>query len=351
MKIISPFCVPAGFSRWSRRWLAVVFCLTGLACSTARADVVGLSQTLSLTPGWNAVYLEIDPSVTDPAALFAGTPVDIVATFTPASRGQQFVRNPSAAMLSAYGWAVWYAPTRSDGFLSSLYGVYGGKAYLIHARTNASVTVTGSVGVGATAWTPNAYNFVGFALASPGAPTFQQFFRGSPAHNHNQIYRLVNGTWRKVLNPATEAMRAGEAFWIFCRGRSDFQGPLEVSTTLRNALNLTSRAGGQVVFRNRTDHPVSFLLEHITDPARPVPLSTPVKTLDEESGAIRTVSVHFDAGHFQQAFPPLEAGRAIRLPLALRTQEAAPGGLYSLLKVTTDLGTIAYIPVTATRDE
>jgi hypothetical protein len=146
-------------------------------------------------------------------------------------------------------------------------------------------------------------------------------------------------------------MRSGEAFWNYCKGRSDFTGPLQTGARSPLGMNLSSRAGDELVFRNRTDHPVSFTVEHLTDPAEPIPLSTPVLTTDAEARGMRTLSVHFDAAHFEQAFPPLETGQAIRLPLALRLQDAGPGVRHSLLKVSTDLGTIAYIPVTATRDD
>lgn len=309
------------------------------------------TQRVDLNQGWNAVYLELDPSESDPATLFAGLPVDVVALYVVPNRGAQFIVNPGAGLLGAYGWLVWYSPTRSDAFLTTLRGVYGAKPYLIHATSNTTFEISGSTALSALAWTPDSYNFVGFPVASPGAPTFRQFFRGSPAHNHNKIYRLVDNTWRQVLDPGAQTMRAGEAFWIYCDGRSDYPGPLEVSTRSHLGVTLSSRAGGEVVFKNRTDYPVSFRIEHLTDPAQPIPVSTPVLAMDEESGALRTISVHFDAEHFEQEFPPLEVGGAIRLPLELRLQEAGPGLRQSLLKVVTDAGSVAYLPITATRDD
>jgi hypothetical protein len=318
--------------------------------STSQAEMTRV-QTLQLQEGWNAVYLEVDPAVSDPATLFSGKAVDVVASFIAPSKGAQFVLDPTAALLASYGWSVWYAPSRSDSFLTTLRAIYGAKPYLIHATEDVALDISGAVALAQPTWTPDAYNFAGFAVASPGAPTFQQFFRGSPAHSHNKLYRLVSGVWRQVLAPASETMRSGEAFWIYCDGRSDYPGPLQVSTRSPLGLNLSSQGGDEIVFRNRTDHPVSFSVEHLTDPAQPIPLSTPVSAMDEAAGGLRTLSVHFDAGHFQQQFPPLEAGQAIRLPLELRLQDAGPGVRSSVLKVLTDLGTVTYIRVTATRDD
>ncbi|HMP76321.1 MAG TPA: hypothetical protein PKE12_08505 [Kiritimatiellia bacterium] len=331
-------------------WMLPLFALLFLGAWSAEAGLLR-TQQIVLTPGWNAIYLELDPEVTDPAALFAGAPVDVVASYVAPKRGAQFVRNPSASLLSTYGWSVWYAPSRSDAFLTNLRAVYGAKPYLVHATTNATLEITGTVALERPNWTPNAYNFVGFTVASPGAPTFQQFFRGSAAHNHNKIYRLVDGTWRQVLDPGAQVMRAGEAFWIYCEGRSDYPGPLQATASTQKGLMLSSQGGGEVVFRNRTDHPVAFWVEHLTDPANPIPVSTPVLVMDEAAGGLTTLSVHFDADHFSQSFPALAAGRAMRLPLALRVQDAGPGVRHSVLKVASDLGTITYIPVVASRDD
>ncbi len=309
------------------------------------------SQTIELETGWNAVYLEVDPAESDPTKLFAETPVGAVASHVSANRGAQFVLNPSADLLSTYGWSIWYAPARPDAFLTTLYSVYGGKSYLLFSATNATLEISGSAVPETFTWTPDAYNFVGFSMVPSGTPTFQQFFGGSSAHNHNKIYRLVNGTWRQALSPEEESMRSGEAFWIYCEGRSDFTGPLEVLTRPVSGVNLSSQAGSEITFRNRSAYPLAFAVEHMTDPASPIPISTPLRVLDEETGELSTQSVHFDAGYFRQEFPALEAGQAISWPLSLRLQDAGPGERYSLLKVTTELGTVTYIPVTASRDD
>lgn len=309
------------------------------------------TQVITLQTGWNAVYLEVDPAVSDPTLLFAGTPVTVAASHVSPARGAQFVLDPSADMLSSYGWSIWYAPARPDSFLTTLYSIYGSKPYLLFSTTNSTLEISGFAVPERLSWTPDAYNFVGFAVVQPGASTFQQFFSGSPAHQHNKIYRLVNGTWRQTLSPGAESMRSGEAFWIYCDGRSDYTGPLQVTTRPASGVNLSSQGGSEVTFRNRTAHPLAFFVEHLTDPAFPIPISTPLRVLDEDTGDLATRSVHFDAGYFKQDFPALEAGQAISWPLALRLQDAGPGERYSLLKVTTELGTITYIPVTASRDD
>ncbi len=330
--------------------LSLLSVLAALAPPPACAQAIR-SQTLQLAPGWNAVYLEVDPLVANPAELLASQPVDIVAAYDPPPSGAQFVSNPEANMLGVFGWGVWYSPRRPDAFLSRLYRLKGASAYLFHATTNATVEILGRLPPRRLQWLPDAYNLVGFPVQDPGAPTFQQFFQASPAHNHNKIYRLTNGTWRQVLDPSAAVMRSGEAFWIYCDGHSDYPGPLQVDAPSFFGVMLTSQSGGELMFRNRTSHPVAFTVEHIVDHNSPVPLSVAVRTVDEAAGGFRTVTVPFDAGHWEQPFPPLEAGEGLRLPLELRLSDAQAGVCHSILKIKSDMGTCDYIGITATRDD
>lgn len=185
-----------------------------------------VTQSIALAPGWNAVYLEVDPANPSPESIFSALPVDAVAAYDAVRSGAQFVNDPGVDMSLAQGWAVWYTPQRPDAFLSNLYEMQGGKPYLVHATTNATLSLSGETPPSLQKWRPDSFNFVGFTVQSPGAPTFAQFFGPSPAHSHNRIYRLAGGKWRQVLKPETEAMKAGEAFWIYCDGPSDYTGRL-----------------------------------------------------------------------------------------------------------------------------
>ncbi len=308
-------------------------------------------QRLELVPGWNAVFLEVDPPDAEPSVVFADLPVDVLAAHSSPRHGSQFISNPGADLQRAYGWAVWYSPSREDHILSNLYAVQGGRPYLIHATTNATVDIMGEVPPQSVAWTPNAYNFVGFSVDDPGGPTFGAFFQASPAHNHNRIYRLVDGTWRQVTNPAGTLMRAGEAFWIYTQGRSSYAGPLEVSAESPFGVQLVGSAASVVTIRNRTAHPVTFSVAHIVAHNDDIPLAVEVRTYDEEAPGFRNVTVTFAAGGWEQSFPTLEAGAGISLPLRLDVAAAPTGPLHSLLRVRSDMGTVADVPISALRDE
>jgi hypothetical protein len=309
------------------------------------------TQALALAKGWNAVWLEVEPEAATPEEIFAGKPVDIVAAYTLPVSEAQFANNPTVNVQTLAGWAVWYAPHRADAPLSRLGRLNGNKGYLIHALEPATLEIRGSVLMADVRWTPNCYNLVGFSVQTPGGPTFKQFFQGAPAHNHNRIYRLVNGTWRQVLAPDVETLRAGEAFWIYCEGASDYPGPLQVTCSAKVGVCLTETGASNVSFLNRTAHPLAFTLEQVTDGNSGVPMTALVKTYKENVvGQAGDAPVDFPAGPWSQVFPEYESGTGVTLPLALRPQGLAKGTYTSLLKVTTDLGSVKYVPVTAVKE-
>lgn len=307
-------------------------------------------QTLSLEVGWNAVFLEVEPLDRSPSAVFGDAPVDKVATLFRNPGGRQFITDPAADLASGAGWGVWYAPERPEAFLKSLDEVLGNRAYLIEAREACTVKVRGRVMARRTDWQPDRYNLVGFSVLSPGGPTFGQFFAASKAHAGQPIYRLVEGRWKKVLQPSGEPMRAGEAFWIYCEGASDYEGPLNIETALSEGLVL-GRGGSELVLRNRCGHPLEPAIEHVAPAGPGVPLSVLVRTVGDLAAPVRAIGVEKPAGAWQQAMPPLEPGAGVKIPFECRASEMGAARVGSLLKITTDLGTIRWIPVTGYRDD
>lgn len=317
----------------------------------ATAQGLQRTQTIPLKKGWNAVYLEVEPAQFEPAELFGGTPVDIVATYFASGAATQFVSNPDVDLFKNLGWAVWYAGDRPDAFLTTLDAIYGRRAYLLHTTSDHQWSVTGNALIGEVVWQADSFNFVGFPVAAPGAPSFTEFFVGSKAHQHNKIYRLTDGAWRRVTDPGAEAMRSGEAFWIFCEGASKYSGPVSVQTRFRKGLLLLDGSTDKLILRNHTDHPVSASVEHVAGTGDAVPLSLMVRVLGEPSAHIKMVGASKPAGTWIQQLPPIEAGKAIALPFTARRKEMAKEAHQSLLKITTDLGTEAWVPVSGYRSD
>ena len=335
-----------GFTRLCVATLAVGGFVSEVRGETGHQRV----QEIALSAGWNAVYLAVQPTDTAPEKVFAGLPVDTVASLFENPVSNQFVTDPSVDLLKSQGWGVWYAPGKPEAFLKSLDGILGNRAYLIHAKSACSWKASGNALMPAVTWRPDAYNFVGFGVRSQGGPTFAEFFAGSKAHTGQAIYRLSEGRWKKVLQPSAETMKAGEAFWIYTKGASSYQGPLGIETVSRAGL-LLGRGADQMIFRNTCGHPLSPAIQQVpgTDNAA-LPLSFVVKTFGSATQPVAATPVKMPAGAWEQALPPLEAGTAIAVPMECRSSELLKPKQGSLLKVTTDLGTEAWVPVNGFRD-
>lgn len=308
------------------------------------------SQVLALHRGWNAVFLEVDPLNPEPGQVFAGLPVDIAAGFYARTASAQYVTNPDANMYKRAGWGVWYGPDRADGFLSTLHAISGQRAYLLHATDDCIWEVTGNVVRLTTRWQPDAFNLVGFPVASRGGPTFAEFFGGSRAHAHNRIYVLENDVWRRVNDPTAESMRSGEAFWIYCDGSSSYQGPLRIEPPVQQGVVLL-RGPAELVLRNDSGHPLTATVEHVPADGPPVPMSLVMSGVRGSQGLVQQISAPLPAGPWVQPLPPIEAGEGLRLPIEARREDIQLPRQASLLKISTDIGTEDWIPVICLRTD
>lgn len=308
------------------------------------------TQAVSLEKGWNAVWIEVEPETPGLADIFDGKPVDIVAGYTKPVSEAQFVKNTAVNVQSLAGWNTWYAPYRADAPLSRLHRFNADTGYLVHALEAMTLSIPGTVTGGAVRWTPNRFNLVGFGVAEQGGPTFKEFFQGSTAHNHNKIYRLADGVWRQVLTPASEVLRTGEAFWVYCDGASDYQGPLSVTANTKMGLVLNGSLKGSVEFGNATPHPLAFTLEQVVAGGNAdLPLAAVVSAALPTAVRLADTPVDFPSGVWTQEFPAFEAGGGVTLPFILRVKDIEAGSYAGLLKVTTDLGSVTWLPVHAER--
>jgi len=344
------------FTHCTRRLRAAVlvtalFSGTMATVSAAEPPAMKRTQTISLTAGWNAVFLEVEPLDAAPEKVFANLPVDIAAAWFPHEAPTQFVTNPGTQLFKGLGWGVWYAEDRPDAFLKTLNAIYGQQAYLLHATRAFEWKVDGLVSLAKVKWQPDSFNLTGFGVKKQGAPSFAEFFEASPAHRGQAIYRLDQNVWKKVVHPAAEAMRSGEAFWIFCKGGSHYQGPLTVEAmTGSTLLELASR--DTLILRNHTSHPVTPHMEHLPPDARPVPLSISVRVTGASlTEPVKQLAANKPAQAWEQEMPALEAGGRLALPFSARTAEMTAPEQVSLLKFSTDMGTELWVPVLGRRPD
>ncbi len=188
------------------------------------------TQRLSLQPGWNAVFLEVEPSPGDPDILFAQVPVESIWCWNRRFSPVQFIQDPNELVPDSPDWLFYVPPSHPAAVHKRLHRLLAGKSYLIKLSATApptEVVLTGRPVTRGFEWLGDSFNFAGFTLPAASPPTFQNFFAGVTNLTGGPVYRLqASGAWLQV--PLTATMRSGEAAWVKMRGRAEFTGPLQV---------------------------------------------------------------------------------------------------------------------------
>lgn len=214
-------------TRGAKRFVLLFTVLFFLAPSSAWSDLTAV-QAIELSEGWNSIFLEATPQDPDPDAVFAGLPVDRAAAYYQAVSLAQYIEDPDTAASKNGEWGIWTPPDSEDAFLKGIFSLAGGRAYLVHCTAPCTLELTGTSILVKPRWTPDAFNLTGFPVVQGSSITFARFFDGSEAHKELIIYALEGGKWARIPFPAQTGPAPGRAYWVFCRGASDWTGPLDI---------------------------------------------------------------------------------------------------------------------------
>ena len=311
------------------------------------------TQTLSLQPGWNAVFLEIQPEPRQCDQLFAGMPIESAWAWNRRFSPVQFIQDPTSLIAGDPDWLVW-----TPSAIKNLFILEGGRAYLVKVSGTSAVNwqLVGRPAPRRIDWISDSLNFVGFSIDPQSPPTYASFFAGSAAHAGQPIYRLnASGQWQLLANPANATLQSGQAFWIRCAGQSSFAGPLKLMFEQGNALNYgKTLIELRLRIKNESEAVKSFTVQQLASAAPPnvnhPPLAGPVPLsyfrMNLASNEYGFVPLPSPLANLQVA-----AGEERELRLAVRRADmtpAAPGALYqSLLQVTEPSGVRLRIGVTS----
>ena len=319
-----------------------------LACAglqlTWLARAQNVTQNFTLQPGWNAVFLEVQPADNSANAVFSGLPVASVWTRAERVTSAEFIQNASEAAFNEAGWLRWFHTSRPEAFLNNLHAVLANQPYLIRSTNATPVgwSVTGRPSLRRNAWVTDAYNLRGLPVDPITPPTFLNFFRHSPAHFNTangqleKIYRLnSSGQWAQVSS--NEFTRSGEAYWIYTRGASDYLAPLQVSLELGDGLDYGTEL---------TELPIR--LKNVTSG----PMSASIQNLGGGPAALAYYEFSSTLGAQWHSLPsPLVAapgpGGEVRVRLGIRRQNISGAEFGSVLEVKNGAGVRFLIPVTA----
>jgi hypothetical protein len=328
--------------------------LFGLAANQAAAQWV--QQQIVLKPGWNAVFLEVDPTPSDCDALFAGLPIESVWDWNRPAESAQFVQDPSTLIPGTAGWLTWLPPGHNMARQGSLYALRDGRPYLIKSTNAVSFTwtVTGKPSLRRLTWRAGTVNLVGFHVRTPG-PTFRQLFEGNAGLVNQAVYALdASGVWRAVPDLTTGRPKAGEAYWVRCRLPSQASGNILVEGAPRDGLTFLPTSTEQSIrIRNAGTNARSVsirMLASATPPDGQTPLAGPVP-LEYWRASYATTNFDWVPLSAPVTFASLRAGQEwnVRLAVPGPALLTTPAGAMwqSLLEVTDDVGTRWLVPVKA----
>lgn len=317
------------------------------ACGVAWAFLAGAAvaepateQSFVLQPGWNAIFLELDPLVADSEAAFAGLPIESVWAYNPSLSTLDFVQDPVDLVLDLPGWLHYVPAPRPEALLNNLFTLQAGKAYLIRINGSAPYTwrVAGRPSLRPLTWLTDSFNLTGFRVDGAAPPTLGSYLAPSLAHAGQPVYQLdASGVWQLVAAPALTSIRSGEAYWVYTRGASDYQGPLEVETPSLGGLDFGSELDQErLIVRNLTGLDTAIQLRRL-DSANAVPLYHRVRGAGPPS--------------WQKLPSPLSlpsaAGQELLIDLGVRRSELAGARAESILEIKNGLGARVLVPLAA----
>lgn len=251
--------IPLLFSLTSH---ANVVCQSGGSCT----------QTITLTPGWNAIYVQVAPDEVNTENVFASligedtSQINSVWHWLSHRAQIDYVQTPDVdKLLSQPGWLRYFPPSSDKTFLNNLFAIQANNAYLVNisGSNNVTLTISGSPVIPKLDWQSNTFNLVGFHVDPLNKPTFSDFFSSSVAHNEQSVYRLINDTW-EVINADNTLVEPGIAYWVFSKQGSDFTGPIAIELPQINRLEygtILERLTAQ--FKNRKSTSQSIDLQII----------------------------------------------------------------------------------------
>ncbi len=301
-------------------------------------------QSFDLKPGWNTVFLEVTPEDRNVESAFAGIPIASVWTWMPDDETVQFIQDPTEERPADNGWYCYFPRPRPEAFLTNLFVLQANRAYLIKLDGNQPITwnVAGTPSLRAIQWIPDSFNLVGFHIDPSRPPTFGAYLADRSALENGPVYRLgAGGSWELIEQPYSESIESGEAYWVFCKGTTDFDGPMEVSVEWSDRIDFGSSLASQLlVVRNRTVIDVDITL-HTASSQIPVPLSLMVK--DEETGRENWTPLPTTYSI------PAPAGQELLLKFGVRRADLTADDAGGILEVRNGLGARRLVPVFARR--
>lgn len=197
------------------------------------------AQVVVLKPGWNSLFLQVQPEKNDIPTVFQGVPFTSIWRWSDPRTGPQFISDQTEANLDVARWQIHLPMDRTESFQNNLAAVFRHESYLIHLSGTQEVTLTvrGRPGYQRPRWAVDGYTLSGLPIDPEwpgGGLSVESFFAPSAAHfdaaegQPRGVYSLrTDGSWMRLA--ATDTVKSGEAYWIYTKGGSDYLAPIEAA--------------------------------------------------------------------------------------------------------------------------
>ena len=343
----------------ARRFLFVLCGCVGLLSMATPARGEWATQVLQLKPGWNAVFLEVQPEDNMCDTVFADTPVTSVWKWNRKLQLRQFVKNPNELLPKDPDWLIYFPKTEARAFLSDLHAVFAGQPYLIElgGTENYDLTLTGRTGAASLDWLPESFNLAGFFLDPAADVTVKNFLQHAPTLAGQKVYRVTPEGKSVEFDPATEKMKRGEAFWVYANGVTTYSGPFSATVENGAVLDFGKNAKeGAILLTNNTAEPKTVTVRMLPS-QRPAAQAADAEPLPPLAGEVQL------AYEKLIGWAPLEGrvdftvapNSTQRLPLAVRRGEmrnaakstVGEGQFETVLQVSDGAGALFNLPVKA----
>ena len=247
-----------------------------LGCGWASGQSV--TQNFTLQPGWNSIYLEVQPA--DPAVghVFSNPAIDSVWEPKVRASTVAFIQNQNEAAFNRGGWAVYVPTNRPEAINNNLFAVAANRAYLVKVNGTSAiaVSVTGRPSLSSLPFQPDGLTLRGFLVDPANPPTFQTFFGPSGAHYNpstglQTIYRLNNRNSLWELVAATDLLTRGVSYWVNTAGASSYLAPLAAVASQGDGLDFGTVAEVEdLTLVNNTPNPMAVSIRDLGAGNRPL---------------------------------------------------------------------------------
>ncbi len=196
-----------------------VLSLLGWVASISVAEAQWLTQSFDLKPGWNGIFLHVNPSHRSLDELAASNGVKEVWRWNPVSTVQIIEASEIQPVEGAVEWTRW---AKGDA-TSVLQSLTANSAYLVKLESTEGYTwrIQGQVVAPRLDWSSVGLNLIGFSTPALNPPNWESFLRNFvdlPVQT-TDIYHYVGGKLGsenpQQITPLRNSFVArGEAVWI-----------------------------------------------------------------------------------------------------------------------------------------